>query len=364
MDSFATVINSLDSIVSEYDEILIMIAVCFTIHRVHAYHVSKNRRNERGTRLMKPKMSDRKRREINEILASDAADSSRTFVPTQLAKSSDLLSDASTEDESSENEKDCKAVDSDTDSDSSKSPRDAATPPWRMPKPEKKATESQVANATAQRFLLDFWNRSQIAPVDRAKQVQKMLASSNIALSATTYQLLADIGIRGNDLEWATEMSLKMENSTGTKLPQEMLDKMLDLYIFAGKKSTETSRSANTVQDEMVKILTQKPWYGNTKGQPQKHQICVGDSGMLFCLTMTGEATSPKFDNFALSWGGADGNTLYWGKSPSRISLGSTCAEIKNGSLVWNGDGSGSYGGRPWQWFASESRAVASACHW
>jgi hypothetical protein len=216
---------------------------------------------------------------------------------------------------------------------------------------------SEVANTAAQMFLVDSWNRSQVAPADRAKVVYQMLASSNIALAAATYQLLADIGIRGNDLEFATEMSLMLENSTGAKLPQEMLDKMLDLYVFADKKSTEPSRSANTLQDEMVKVLTNNPWYGNYKGQPQKHQIYVGHNGMLCCFSMTGEAKAPKFDHFSLSWGGEDGNTLYWCKGP--ISLGSTCAEIKNGKLIWN---KGKRRAMPWLWFASESCAVASAC--
>merc|ERR1719161_2903103 len=100
-----------------------------------------------------------------------------------------------------------------------------------------------------------------------------MLASSNIAMNAATYELLADIAIHGNDLEMATLMSLKMEKETGSKLPQEMLNKMLDLYVTPEQKSTDQAKKpssrADTVKDEMVAILTKNPWFGSAKGQPQ-----------------------------------------------------------------------------------------------
>jgi hypothetical protein len=233
---------------------------------------------------------------------------------------------------------------------------------------------SNVANANAQAFLLASWK--QAAPIDRSNALYQMLTSSNIAISSSTYQLMIDIAIHGHDLEMATKLHLEMERLTGATLPRATQDKMVDLHLFSSPKGTNQCQKrrlsgADAAKDEIVANLTKHPWFGNFQGKSQKHQIYMasGASGgiyRLFCLSMTGEASGqPKFDNFELHWshgnshetpwGSQDGNSLQWGRGHGTrtISLGSTNEEIKQGSLTWNG-----YKGN-WQWFASQSLAVA-----
>lgn len=88
-----------------------------------------------------------------------------------------------------------------------------------------------LANANAHKFLLEVGDRLGHPRLDVAKQTYEMLKSSNIRISAETYQLLVDIAIQGESLELATEISMDMEKQTGVGLSQDSLNRMLDLHV-------------------------------------------------------------------------------------------------------------------------------------
>jgi len=251
-----------------------------------------------------------------------------------------------------------------------KSSRKYASDPLGQCKKVRRLDEDGAENATnanAQKFLLEVGSSARWSSIDIAKQVYKMLTSSNIPVSAKTYQLLVDIATWGNDLDLATEMSIEMEKQTGTKVSEDTTDRMIELYLVDqkdrnGSQVTNLDSVGTALRyNELVTELTSHPWFGISSQQQRKYQIFASSTGQLLCLHMSGEA-SPEFCLDELFWDGLDvtligsipgdredgaTGTLCWGNEYHyKITLGSTVEEIKRGSVVWNGDG-----GHSWQWF-------------
>eukprot|EP00746_Dinoflagellata_sp_MGD_P152730 gnl/MRDRNA2_/MRDRNA2_83857_c1_seq11.p1 gnl/MRDRNA2_/MRDRNA2_83857_c1~~gnl/MRDRNA2_/MRDRNA2_83857_c1_seq11.p1 ORF type:complete len:444 (+),score=102.69 gnl/MRDRNA2_/MRDRNA2_83857_c1_seq11:93-1424(+) len=259
--------------------------------------------------------------------------------------------------------------------------------------PEKKPwtqTNSLNANLSALMLLSEVWKSKSSPPSELARQLHKMLSSNNIALSPETYQMLVRIAVDGGCLPLATELSFEMERLTGAKLPQAMHDRMLEMHLMpdiCAMESLSLTEELETIQEEgesieeeevmpdmcvienlpgragtlkgeMIANLTKHPWSCHPSNDPslqQKHQIYVGNQNKVYCLSMMGD-TSPKLKQYELIW---NGTTFIRGKgvkSPekgvkSAITLNSTCADIKDGVVVWTKDDST---GHSWQWHASQ----------
>jgi hypothetical protein len=243
---------------------------------------------------------------------------------------------------------------------------------------EHACVRARDTNHKAQKLLYDQWKQSQQAPVELAKQVYQMLTSSNIPLHAATYRQLCDIAIHGECLEMATEMSVRMEAETGTKLPKGMLNRMVALHVASNQTcSVQWQRDTHFAEmDELVTKLTKHPWYSVTSTRlQQKHQIYVGAQGKLHCLNMTTNG-NPRFTISNLTWGWADTGEpiLHWGTNSRWIANGSICADIASGTLVWKQWGpvrqkwSSSYEAEKWsssyeaehqwKWFAWHTQLV------
>eukprot|EP00746_Dinoflagellata_sp_MGD_P152745 gnl/MRDRNA2_/MRDRNA2_83857_c1_seq8.p1 gnl/MRDRNA2_/MRDRNA2_83857_c1~~gnl/MRDRNA2_/MRDRNA2_83857_c1_seq8.p1 ORF type:complete len:429 (+),score=95.84 gnl/MRDRNA2_/MRDRNA2_83857_c1_seq8:117-1403(+) len=248
---------------------------------------------------------------------------------------------------------------------------------------------SKKANKEVQKFLSDVWKQTRFPHPDLANQLHKMLTSSNIALSPETYQILIRIAVDGGCLSLATELSFEMERLTGAMLSQSMHDGMLEMHLMpdiCAMESLSLTEELETIQEEgesieeeevmpdmcvienlpgragtlkgeMIANLTKHPWSCHPSNDPslqQKHQIYVGNQNKVYCLSMMGD-TSPKLKQYELIW---NGTTFIRGKgvkSPekgvkSAITLNSTCADIKDGVVVWTKDDST---GHSWQWHAS-----------
>jgi hypothetical protein len=215
-----------------------------------------------------------------------------------------------------------------------------------------------ATNKRAQAFLNEQWICSGVAPVELAKQMYRMLTSSKIGLNPPTYRLLFDIAIDAEDLEMATEMSIQMEKQTGARPYRGMLNKMVTLHVASKQKNKYMGEPVASKQtnkcladtDELVAALTRHTWYGAVGGQQQTHLIYVGPHDKLYCLSMT-TTGPPWFAVYDLTW---DKDTLYWGRSGKWIVLGSTCADISSGKLVWEQWGS-QHLECEWKWFACET---------
>eukprot|EP00746_Dinoflagellata_sp_MGD_P152729 gnl/MRDRNA2_/MRDRNA2_83857_c1_seq10.p1 gnl/MRDRNA2_/MRDRNA2_83857_c1~~gnl/MRDRNA2_/MRDRNA2_83857_c1_seq10.p1 ORF type:complete len:406 (+),score=62.05 gnl/MRDRNA2_/MRDRNA2_83857_c1_seq10:142-1218(+) len=356
---------SLENLVYTFDEVLMIFAVFLFITMVH-----RNRntgKNASSKTLPVPKME---RKRIGEA-------------KLKVASKEQCLSDASTTDSDTE------SVDIKSSSNVEKRP----LPPWRQKKgdivdraqeklvcpPEHQTKSLKVnvtdtswtspracaANTSAQMLLCEVWKRSGHPPSCLAEKLYQMLATINIALSPATYAILVEVAAHAGSLERATELSLEMEKLTGSKLPQHILDYMLDLHVAGAvhnehatgnlpvsatqKLSEHHSNDGNVdpLKDEMVASLVKHAWCGSVPAGQQRHQIFVTPaSHRVFVLTMTGELL-PKFDQFELTW---TGSTFNWGKNQN-FTMGSTCAAIKSGVVQWNGVKGGS-----WQW----TRAAAA----
>eukprot|EP00746_Dinoflagellata_sp_MGD_P152734 gnl/MRDRNA2_/MRDRNA2_83857_c1_seq15.p1 gnl/MRDRNA2_/MRDRNA2_83857_c1~~gnl/MRDRNA2_/MRDRNA2_83857_c1_seq15.p1 ORF type:complete len:468 (+),score=79.34 gnl/MRDRNA2_/MRDRNA2_83857_c1_seq15:107-1405(+) len=221
---------------------------------------------------------------------------------------------------------------------------------------------SYNVNIQVQVFLADVWRRMRYPPSHLARQLHQSLTSMDIAFSPDTYQLLVRIAVDAGFLGMATELSLEMERLTGAKLPQDLLDRMLNMHVMTDlcKPETVENPSPDTLKDEMVASLIAHPWscqvpgHGHlrcTTGLKQKHQIYVGHANKVYCLSIhtVGDLSSLKFDSHELGW---NGTTFSWGTgSKTTITLKSTCAEIKEGVVQWAKDNGT---GHAWQWTASQ----------